>query len=119
MEYIRETEDDRRRRLLTMAVAFRGLQRLRRRRENLRNLRRHQRRMLNAMYVARDSEGVMEVLVNRHLRADDKKFKEYFRLSIEIFDFVLRHVERDITCAPSNFVPLPITPETKLAITIR
>lgn len=118
-EEIFEDAEDRRRRLWIMAAAFRGLQRLRRRREKEKKMREEKRRKICPIFVNRDIEGAMEILINRHLKQDETRFKQYFRLSFDLFEYVLKHIELDITSIPSNCVPVPISPEVKLAITLR
>lgn len=109
--------------LLLIAVAYRYIQRSRRRREQelqrLRDQRRRQRREICPLFLTRDEEGAMEILVNRHLRQDENRFRQYFRFSFESFAFVLRHIERDITSVATNVVSQPISPEVKLAVTLR
>lgn len=99
------------------------LRRSRRRREEdkqrLRIRRQRQRRIICPMFLARDQEGVMEILINRHLRQDEPRFVQYFRLSFDLFAFVFRHIERDIRSEPTNVIPQPISPEVKLAVTLR
>lgn len=85
----------------------------------LENQRQRQRRVIAPMFSARDDEGAMEVLVNRHLRKDGARFIQYFRLSFDLFASVLRYIERDITSEPTNIIPQPISPEVKLAVTLR
>lgn len=86
--------------LLLIAVTYRYIQHSRRRREELlqrlRDQRRRQRRVICPLFLNRDEEGAMEILVNRHLRQDGNRFMQYFRFSFELFAFVLRHIERDI-----------------------
>lgn len=78
-----------------------------------------QRRVIRPLFIGRDMEGAMEILINRHLRTDEIQFRRYFRLSFDVFEFVLRHIEPDITSVSTNIVPVPISPEIKLAITLR
>ncbi|KAL4084776.1 hypothetical protein QTP88_027681 [Uroleucon formosanum] len=54
-------------------------------------------------------EGFFEILVNRHLIHDDKKFREFFRLNIDQFNYILQLIEKDITVDSSNRHPYPIT----------
>lgn len=60
-----------------------------------------------------------EVLINRHLKNNNIKFREFFRVNIQQFDFLLSLVENDITLPPSNRNKKPISPAEKLAITLR
>lgn len=118
-EQICESEEDRVKRLLVMATAFRGLQKLRRRRENKKRAREKQRRKIRPLFLQRDSEGAMEILFNRHLKKDENLFEQYFRVSFDLFEYVLSHIVQDINSVPSNCVPVPIQPAVKLAITLR
>ncbi|KAJ3621671.1 hypothetical protein MTP99_003780 [Tenebrio molitor] len=41
------------------------------------------------IYKRRETKGAYEILIVRHLVPNDTKFKEYFRLSPELFHYVL------------------------------
>lgn len=71
------------------------------------------------MFKYRDTEGFYEVLINRHLKNNNIKFREFFRVNIQQFDFLLPMVENEITLSPSNRNKKPISPAEKLAITLR
>jgi hypothetical protein len=68
--------------------------------------------------TSRPEEGFFEILVNRHLIHDDKKFREFFRLNIDQFNYILQLIEKDITADSSNRHPYPITTAEKLALTL-
>ncbi|KAL4134941.1 hypothetical protein QTP88_006621 [Uroleucon formosanum] len=41
------------------------------------------------LFTSRPEEGFFEILVNRHLIHDDKKFREFFRLNIDQFNYIV------------------------------
>ena len=43
------------------------------------------------MFKNRHSEGAFQILVNRHLICNDEKFRQYFRLTPVLFDYVLSY----------------------------
>jgi hypothetical protein len=47
------------------------------------------------IYKRRDTEGAYEILMVRDLVPNDTKFKEYFRLSPELFHYVLNFIKED------------------------
>ncbi|KAJ8889813.1 hypothetical protein PR048_009317 [Dryococelus australis] len=53
----------------------------------------------------RNSEGVYNILIKRHLLHDDEKFRAFFRLNIQNFDFVLELVKEELTTEPCNRIP--------------
>jgi hypothetical protein len=71
------------------------------------------------IYKKRETEGAYEILIVRHLVPNDTKFKEYFRLSPELFHYVLNFINEDIALKPSNRIKKPISPEQKLCIFLR
>jgi len=73
----------------------------------------------NPLFKTRREEGYHQILINGHLRLDEKKFREFFRLNRGQFDYILSIIEGDLTTIPTPFVPKPITPEEKLAVTLR
>lgn len=108
--------------LLIAAMVYR--QTRRKRLENARMLhkrdeRRQHRRVIAPLFLNHDCEGAMEIMVNRHLKNNERRFIEYFRLSSESFAFVLRHVQCDIISVATNSNPEPIPPEVKLAVALR
>ncbi|KAK9738866.1 hypothetical protein QE152_g9459 [Popillia japonica] len=77
------------------------------------------RRQESDIYRTQETEGAYEILIIRHLVPNDTKFKEYFRLSPELFHYVLNFIEEDIISRPSNRIKKPISPEQKLCIFLR
>lgn len=73
---------------------------------------------IDAIFKSRKKEGAFEILIKRHLFQNDKKFKEYFRLSISLFQTVLNYIKSDIDKIPYRNRN-PISPEEKLSITLR
>lgn len=73
----------------------------------------------NPLFKTRKTEGYHQILINGHLRKDEKKFREFFRLNRSQFDYILSLIEENLTTAPTTFVPKPISPEEKLAVTLR
>jgi len=73
----------------------------------------------NPLFKTRREEGYHQILINGHLRFDDKKFREFFRINRGQFDYILSLIEEDLTTIPTTFVPKPISAEEKLAVTLR
>lgn len=73
----------------------------------------------HVMFLARKTEGVFSILIEKHLWRDESKFREFFRLSWDQFTYVLNIIENDITTSPSIKVPKPISAAEKLAVTLR
>lgn len=71
------------------------------------------------LYKSRTTEGVFEILVRRHLYCNDEKFREYFRLTPVLFDYVLNQIRDELSYNPYNRHQQPICPEQKLCIFIR
>jgi len=71
------------------------------------------------IFKNRESEGFFEKLINRHLINNRNKFREYFRINYEQFNFLLTLVEEKLTLQPSNRIKKPITPAEKLSVTLR
>ncbi|KAG8183846.1 hypothetical protein JTE90_005310 [Oedothorax gibbosus] len=72
----------------------------------------------DCMFQRRRVEGAFENLVKRHLFGNDTKFKEYFRLSINLFQEVLALIEGDVAARPCNRRRQPISVEEKLCLTL-
>lgn len=77
------------------------------------------RKPIHEMFKHRDSEGFYEILINRHLKNNNIKFREFFRLNCQQFDFLLSLVENQLVLQPTNRIKKPITPAEKLAVTLR
>lgn len=71
------------------------------------------------IFKKRKTEGVYEILICRHLQTNDEKFRQYFRLTPVLFDYVLNHIKDDIVSKPCNRNKNPITPEQKLCLFLR
>jgi len=71
------------------------------------------------LFLTRKIEGFYNILIEKHLFKDEQKFREFFRLSYDQFNYVLNIIEDDIKINPSNRVRQPITPAEKLTITLR
>jgi hypothetical protein len=54
------------------------------------------------IYKRRETESAYEILIVRHLVPNDTKFKEYLRLSPELFHYVLNFIKEDIALKLSN-----------------
>ncbi|KAL4149524.1 hypothetical protein QTP88_003457 [Uroleucon formosanum] len=74
---------------------------------------------VHEMYLAREAEGCFSVLIEKHLWRDEIKFREFFRLSWDQFNYVLNLVEEDIKTNPSIKIRKPITAAEKLAVALR
>lgn len=74
---------------------------------------------VHSLFKTRLGEGYFTTLINRHLLEDDKKFREFFRLNIAQFNYILNLIKEDIQTNSSNKHPYPISPDEKLAITLR
>lgn len=78
-----------------------------------------ERRATHDIFKQRKQEGYFNLLINGHLREDENKFREFFRLNPQQFDFVLSLIQDYIQKSGTNFVQVPITAEEKLALTLR
>ncbi|XP_054706579.1 uncharacterized protein LOC129216389 [Uloborus diversus] len=74
---------------------------------------------INPIYQNRESEGAYNILIDRHLWNDTTKFREYFRLTPELFNFVLDNIASEIASTVCNRHKKPISPSEKLALTLR
>jgi hypothetical protein len=79
----------------------------------------NKRKSTNILFKNREFEGFFEILINRHLLENETKFREFFRINYEQFNFILSLVEFELTKEPSNRVKNPISAAEKLAITLR
>lgn len=77
------------------------------------------RKPVNNIFKLRESEGFFEVLVNGHLKKNQIKFREFFRLNYDQFNFILALIKNDISLPASNRIKNPILPDEKLAVTLR
>lgn len=74
---------------------------------------------VNALFTTRSLEGFSTILINRHLINDEEKFRLFFRLNVNQFNYVLSMIEAVVKREPYNRVRKPITPAEKLAVTLR
>lgn len=74
---------------------------------------------IHDMFLKRKIEGFYNILIEKHLFKDETKFREFFRLSYDQFNYVLNIIEDDIKSDPYNRVKQPITPAEKLSVTLR
>jgi len=77
------------------------------------------RKPVDNIYKFRESEGVFEILINRHLSKNETKFREYFHINYKQFDFLVSLIEVELCKEPSNRIKKPITVAEKLALTLR
>lgn len=66
------------------------------------------RKPIHEVFKHRDSEGFYEILINRHLKNNNIKFREFFRLNCQQFDFVLSLIENQLVLQPTNRIKKPI-----------
>ena len=53
------------------------------------------------------------------VRKDPIKFRQYLRINIETFDYILCNVKSKLWKKMTNFIQNPISPEEKLVVTLR
>jgi hypothetical protein len=71
------------------------------------------------IFKRRATEGAYEIFVCRHLHCTEDKFREYFRLTPVLFDYVLNYIKGDLISKPYNRNKNPISPEQKLCVFLR
>ncbi|VVC26297.1 Hypothetical protein CINCED_3A021485 [Cinara cedri] len=69
-------------------------------------------------YLARKAEGFFSVLIEKRLWRDETKFREFFRLNWDQFNYILNLVVEGIKTNPSIKIIKPITAAEKLAVTL-
>ena len=74
---------------------------------------------IHLMFELRNKEGIFQRLITNHLREDHNMFAEFFRLSVEQFDFLVELIKDDLSRKSYNRNLYPVTPEEKIAITLR
>ncbi|KAL4090053.1 hypothetical protein QTP88_024958 [Uroleucon formosanum] len=79
----------------------------------------HQKKCTIGMFKERKEKGFFSVLIKKHLFRDVKKFREFFRLSLEQFNYVLNLIEDDIKLNQCNRVKEPISAAEKLGVILR
>lgn len=73
---------------------------------------------INVINQSRDVHGEFHHLF-RELREDPVKFQEYFRMSMNTFDYLLEKIQHKLTKKWTNFILNPIMPTERLAVTLR
>ncbi|KAG5873527.1 hypothetical protein JTB14_037697 [Gonioctena quinquepunctata] len=58
---------------------------------------------VDKLFLGRDTEGAFNITVQRFF-GNETKFNEYFRISTDLFEFVLSFVKDDISKKPTNKV---------------
>lgn len=71
------------------------------------------------IYSERNMEGCFNNLIQRHLIDNETRFRAYFRVSFELFNYILNFIREDIIRPSCNRVKKPISPEEKLSVTLR
>nr|CAH7761364.1 unnamed protein product [Callosobruchus chinensis] len=74
------------------------------------------RRSESDLFKKRSIEGAYQILICRHLYTNENRFREYFRLTPALFDYVLGYIKEDLCSKPTNRVQNPLTPEQKLCL---
>jgi len=54
------------------------------------------RKPIHEMFKLQDSEGFYEVLINRHLKNNDIKFRKFFLINYQQFDFLLSLIKNQL-----------------------
>ncbi|XP_063585209.1 uncharacterized protein LOC134762594 [Penaeus indicus] len=71
------------------------------------------------LFKCRSTEGAFSILVVRRLHCNEEKFREYFRLTPVLFDYVLNHIRDQLTSRPYNRHRNPISSEEKPCLFLR
>lgn len=71
------------------------------------------------IYKRRDSEGAMNILVDRYLMDDDTKFKAYFRVSPLLFAEIVKVLKQDLDGTVTTWNRNPMNAHQKLCIMLR
>ena len=71
------------------------------------------------LFECRSTEGAFSILIVRRLHCNEEKFREYFRLTPVLFDYVLNHIRDQLTSRPYNRHRNPISSEEKLCLFLR
>lgn len=77
------------------------------------------RQVIHPVFSYRTVEGYFKNLIMNHLRKDENKFLEFFRLSMAQFDFLLSLIAEDMKKVSYNRNLYPVSSEEKLALTLR
>jgi hypothetical protein len=68
------------------------------------------------LFTKRSTVGYYEILINGHLKNNEIKFREFFRINRNQFDFILNLIRYDLVLNPTFFIRKPITPEEPAVI---
>jgi len=71
------------------------------------------------IFKKRKDEGYYSTLIGRYLMDSEIKFREFFRVSRDIFHLILTEIKEDITTRSCNRWQTPISAEQKLCLTLR
>ena len=71
------------------------------------------------IFKKRKDEGYYSTLIGRYLMDSEIKFREFFRVSKDIFHLILTEIKEDITTRSCNRWQTPISAEQKLCRTLR
>ena len=71
------------------------------------------------IFKKRKDEGHYCTLIGRYLMDIEMKFREFFRVSRDIFHLILTEIKEDITTRSCNRWQTPISAEQKLCLTLR
>lgn len=82
--------------------------------EELLLLANHFRNENDEMFSQRSREGCFSTLIQRRLIDNETRFRAYFRVSFELFNYILNVIKEDIRRRPSNRIKKPISPKDKL-----
>lgn len=77
------------------------------------------RKSTHEMILNRENEGTYNLLVKKYLMTDDDMFVKFFRVTPGIFHTILDQISDEITTAPCNRTPKPISAEQKLCVALR
>lgn len=73
----------------------------------------------DAMYSERNREGCYNNLIQRRSIDNETRYRAYFRVSFELFNYILNYIREDIKRPPCSRVKKHISPEEKLSVTLR
>ena len=71
------------------------------------------------IFKKRKDEGYYSSLIGRYLMDSEMKFREFFRVSRDIFHIILQEIKEDITTRSCNRWQTPISAEQKVCLTLR
>lgn len=69
---------------------------------------------VSEIYNRRENEGIFELLINNRVVDGKQRFKNYFRVTREMFAYILNRTEKDLTTISCDRVKSPITATEKL-----